>query len=247
MIETHDVKFINVAKAAEASPIRVRSLLRMRGELSVLDAAAAVIAISPVEAGLFRALLETAVLYVPMYDLPVPPTAARVGEHEYDLVFVGSEMVQNVRGIVGFVRSNASWIGGLRIAVAGRVCRDPALQELADESPNVALLGFVEDLSSVYAASRAAVAPVDGTGMKIKVVEALAHGCPVFASRHAIEGLSPGWRDCVFPLDRELIEQLLVDDEALAAARTSALAFAQQTTLAGDLDALRAVLSAARG
>ena len=54
VVETHDIKFIQVAKKHSAPPFSFRSLLRMRSELGVLNCTAAIIAISSIEAGLFR-------------------------------------------------------------------------------------------------------------------------------------------------------------------------------------------------
>lgn len=48
--------------------------------------------------------------------------------------------------------------------------------------PGLDVLGFVDDLASLYATAPVAVSPVFvGTGQQIKVVEALAHGVPVVA------------------------------------------------------------------
>jgi len=112
---------------------------------------------------------------------------------------------------------------------------DSSIREFQQGRPHINLLGFVEDLSTVYAASKAAISPVDGTGLKIKAVEALGHGRPVFASRHSIEGLAPGYDRCVFPIERSFIERILLDDSKLEAAQASALAYWESLATAGDM------------
>jgi glycosyltransferase involved in cell wall biosynthesis len=124
-----------------------------------------------------------------------------------------------------------------RIAVVGRVCENSSIREFKQGRPYINLLGFVEDLSAVYASSKAAISPVDGTGLKIKVVEALSHRRPVFASRHSMEGLAAGYGGCVFPIERAYIERVLFDDAALEKAQTAALAYSESLGTAGDLTA----------
>jgi glycosyltransferase involved in cell wall biosynthesis len=58
------------------------------------------------------------------------------------------------------------------------------------EDPRVEVLGFVEDLSAVYARARCAVVPLlQGGGTPLKLIEALAYGLPVLATPRATAGL----------------------------------------------------------
>jgi glycosyltransferase involved in cell wall biosynthesis len=146
-------------------------------------------------------------------------------------------MFQNARGLLAFLETNKSWLTSLRIAVVGRVCENSSIREFKQGRPHINLLGFVDDLSTAYAASKAAISPVDGTGLKIKAVEALSHGRPVFASRHSMEGLAAGYGGCVFPIERTHIERVLFDDAALGEAQSAALAYWESLETAGDLTA----------
>jgi glycosyltransferase involved in cell wall biosynthesis len=237
-VETHDMKFIQVAKKNSVPPFSFRSLLRMRSEFGALNCTAAIIAISPFEAGLFRAVLADAkVFYIPQYPPVIPMRRAdrpKTG-YLYDLVFVGSDMFQNARGLLAFFEDNKIWLSSLRIAVVGRVGENASVRAFAQGRPQIQLLGFVDDLAQVYAASKAAISPVDGTGLKIKAVEALGHGRPVFASRHSMEGLAPGYDRCVFPIARSFIERILWNDPELEAAQASALAYWESLSVAGDM------------
>ncbi len=62
--------------------------------------------------------------------------------------------------------------------------------------------GFVESLDSIFAESDAMVCPMHlGSGIKVKIIDALANCCPVFASPEAIHGFEfaqkSGWvREC---------------------------------------------------
>jgi glycosyltransferase involved in cell wall biosynthesis len=240
VVETHDVKFVQVAKKDCKPLFNFRSLLRMRSEIGALNCAAAIIAISPVEAGFFRTVLTGPdTFYIPKYGSSAPVRRADRPKdgYLYDLIFVGSDMFQNARGLLAFFETNKSWLMSLRIAVAGRVCENSSIREFKQGRPQINLLGFVEDLSTVYAASKAAISPVDGTGLKIKAVEALSHGRPVFASRHSMEGLAAGYGRCVFPIERTYIERVLLDDATLEEAQTAALAYWESLETVGDLTA----------
>lgn len=59
----------------------------------------------------------------------------------------------------------------------------------------VSNMGPVRSVTEFYDSVDLVLAPVRlGGGMKVKVVEALAHGCPVLATRHAVDGLPPSLR-----------------------------------------------------
>src|SRR3984893_4348117 len=72
VVETHDIKFIQVAKKSCTPPFTLRSLLRMRSELGWLNCTAAIIAISSVEAGFLRAMADPKVFYIPQYPSVTP-------------------------------------------------------------------------------------------------------------------------------------------------------------------------------
>jgi glycosyltransferase involved in cell wall biosynthesis len=72
----------------------------------------------------------------------------------------------------------------VRLAVAGRGLSAPPADRRIEK------LGFVEELSSAYAASDVVAVPLlSGGGSPLKFVEALAYGLPVVATRHAAQRL----------------------------------------------------------
>src|SRR5262249_49611206 len=100
--------------------------------------------------------------------------------------------------------------------------------------PHIRLLGFVPDMAPIYRASKAALSPVNGTGLKIKIVDALKYGKPVFASRQALDGLPAGYEQSVFPIEQDAIEQLILDRKARLAAGTAARTYFCYLQQAGD-------------
>jgi glycosyltransferase involved in cell wall biosynthesis len=103
-------------------------------------------------------------------------------------------------------------------------------------------LGFVDDIGDLYRRTKIVISPVDGTGLKIKVVEALSAGKPVFGSQHSIEGLPPGADDCVFIINATHMSKMLADPALLAAAGNAAHEFARGLSLKGDITQLRSYL-----
>ena len=72
----------------------------------------------------------------------------------------------------------------------------------------VRVLGPVADVSDFYEAIDAAVVPVDhGGGIKVKAIEALAHGRSVYGTAHVRDGISPALRQFVLPLEQLLSEE----------------------------------------
>lgn len=60
-------------------------------------------------------------------------------------------------------------------------------------STSVESIGVVQNLSDFYEKIGAALVPVRfGGGIKIKAIESLAHGLPIFSTTHGVEGLPPG-------------------------------------------------------
>ena len=231
VVETHDIKFINYRFQAHKPATAIRSISKFRSEIGLLSTAPGVIAISPTEAHFFRMLVDHAkVLYIPEFDQDTKLQELETADAEdflYDLIFVGSDNVLNVDGLVGFLREHGPWLGKYRIAVCGKVCQHTAVTQIAGRYPSLSLLGFVDDIDQIYRRSKAALSPVVGTGLKIKIVDALAKGKPVFASQSSLAGLPPGYEGCVFPIERRVMGRILNQEESRrAAARESRTYFA---------------------
>ncbi|MBI4580845.1 MAG: glycosyltransferase [Planctomycetes bacterium] len=105
-----------------------------------------------------------------------------------------------------------------RLALVGA---DPTarVQMLAD-GPGVVVTGRVDDVGTWLRRARVAAAPMfSGSGMKNKVLEACANGCPVAASLLAAEGIPTGERNGVLVTDDPVafanqITRLLLDPRA---------------------------------
>ena len=113
----------------------------------------------------------------------VRPVARRV-------LFVGSAYAPNLLGLRWFM--DTVWP---RVAAAGLTLDVVGMAGLVLSRPfpdSVAVRGIVADLEQAYAAADLCVNPVRfGSGLKIKTVEALAHGRPLITTTHGMRGLEP--------------------------------------------------------
>jgi glycosyltransferase involved in cell wall biosynthesis len=107
----------------------------------------------------------------------------------FRLLYIGSENPVNVEGLLHFFEEILPGIRNkiptMEVAVAGRVC-----SHLPSDIPNTRLLGEVDDVESHYADAHAVINPVrEGTGLKIKTIEAMGYGKPLITTPHGATGL----------------------------------------------------------
>ena len=192
------------AAALAATPLhRARGLVRTwrlrRFERTLAQRASAVVAVSPDEAAVLRALAPTTRVVVAPNGVdagavtPSPPGDAAL--------FVGLlSYAPNRDAMAWFAREVLPRLasGGPEILVAGRD-PGPELEGLARVAPQLRLLGFVPDLAPLYARAGVFVNPMrGGGGTRLKMLEAMAAGKAVVSTTIGAEGLAltPG-RDVV--------------------------------------------------
>jgi hypothetical protein len=134
---------------------------------------------------------------------------------------MGSSNPYNQEGLLNFLEH--CWplvldsLPDARLVLAGRLC-----EIVQEEQRNVHLLGWVRDEIDFYKQIHLVVNPaIRGTGLKIKCVEALAHGRPVASLPVGVEGLedaiggpilcSNSWKE----LARDIVYVLGDPDNAL--------------------------------
>ena len=149
------------------------------------------------------------------------------------LLMVGGDYAPNHEGLRWFLAEVWPRLAGrgLSFHVVGEV--GPAIG--LKSGNGVVVHGRVDDLAACYAAADLCINPVQhGGGLKIKTVEALAHGRPLVASSHGVRGLEAHGGRAFLVADEgatfaAAIEHLIADpDEAVRLAQAgSALAAAQ--------------------
>ena len=188
------------------------AVLDEQAEAALLARADLVIAIQHEEAAIARRMLPpgSAVVVAPMAIATVP--TAQPGEGA-GLLFVGSATAPNVDGIEWFL--DKVWPAILaaqpdaRLNIAGTVCS--ALVGRA-RHPRVTLLGRVADLAPHYRSADVVISPLRvGSGLKIKLVEALANGKAVVATTITAQGVGHllGSAVCLADTAEDFAEQVV--------------------------------------
>lgn len=146
------------------------------------------IAIQEAEKEFLAQISDTKILT--LNHLPIEKTA-NIPNSLRNFVFLGHGNDVNFVSISKFMHLWASIFPedgvGPNLIIAGEVGRSLGQTNL----PNVKIVGYVPNLDDIYASADAIVAPlIFGTGLKIKVVEALARGKIVIGTKTSFEGVN---------------------------------------------------------
>lgn len=102
----------------------------------------------------------------------------------YDVIYVASNNPHNIAGIKWFLKEVLPHLQDVKIHIVGNICKE------IDDYDNVIKHGLVDDLTAMYRSAKIAICPMlSGTGIKIKVVEALSYGIPVVTNKRGVDGL----------------------------------------------------------
>ena len=156
-----------------------------------------------------------------------------------DIAFLGGfQHVPNVEAVEWFIKKVMPLLESTLPAVRFRVYGSnvpQSLLDLAKQSQNVVIEGWVADVAQVYNSCKVFLAPLQsGAGIKGKVIGALCHGLPCVLSSIAAEGISIG--DGVHAAVAntpgqwaERITQLYTDEKRWSNMSAFALEFAKTT------------------
>ncbi|MBS0250019.1 MAG: glycosyltransferase [Proteobacteria bacterium] len=188
MIVMHDLLSMRATRFREKGLVDSVATLSEADETRLLGQADAIIAIQDVEAKhVSSALPGHPVLLTPLGHETV--AAPQLGQG-HTVFFVGSNTAPNVIGLKWFLE--ASWpeilkaVPDCQLNVAGGVAAG-----FSQPYPNVNFLGAVPSLTGFYREAAVVISPLTvGSGLKIKIGEALSHGKAVVATSVSVEGIS---------------------------------------------------------
>ena len=155
---------------------------------------------------------------------------------KYDLLFVGGNLFQNKVSLDWFIQNVWENIDQTRykFAIAGRIC-----VLLKDKKyNNLILLGEFDTARDIYSNSKIVIAPlVVGSGVKVKVVEALMNSKVVITNNLGIEGINVRkQRDYIHCEESEEwitnIENIIADNKLLKRIGYNAWAWASKNATA---------------
>lgn len=142
--------------------------------------------ISAEETYFFRQFYKNKVRYIPMMmDDPGAPEAS-FEEREFDLIYVATDNPHNLVSAEWFFREVYPLLPKtLKICVIGTI-----LGHIPKELPNIERVSYAKDLHEYYNRAKISICPMlTGTGVKVKVVEAMANGLPVVCTEGGVDGM----------------------------------------------------------
>jgi polysaccharide biosynthesis protein PslH len=190
LLDSHDLQARQFALMNERMPWlhpRVSYDAMLAQELEEMRGADLLIHLNAREHDEFRAMLPEkrhALLYPAVPEAPTGPGGG-------DIILVASNNSANVDSVIWFLREVMPRAPGIDVAIVGNVdagvkARAPA----AFEAYRRFFRGRVPDPAAVYANARLALLPtIDGHGLSIKTVEAMASGLPIVATPLALRGM----------------------------------------------------------
>ncbi|WP_165042978.1 glycosyltransferase [Dysgonomonas sp. ZJ709] len=180
-------------------------------------------AISTEEHYLFGQFFPERVKWMPM--MAASKACDHAAIYKYDIIYVASDNPHNISSVRWFMEKVYPLLSAnLKIVVIGKI------GNFIEDKSNIEKVLFVEDLDNYYKQSRIAICPMlSGTGLKIKIVEAMSYGIPVVCNERGLDGI-PNKIDngCMVSNDPEIfahnIHLLLADENKYNEYRTKSLA-----------------------
>lgn len=142
-------------------------------------------AISPEEQYIFNQFCKPAVRLISLIVDQPELVQKPFNKRKYDLIYIASDNIHNINSAKWFFENVYPLLPpGLNICIVGKINKYIPVEY------NVERVAFAKSLDEYYNNAKVALCPmVTGTGVKVKVVEALAAGLPVVCSFRGIDGL----------------------------------------------------------
>lgn len=149
---------------------------------------------------------------------------------EIDVIYVASKNHHNIVAINWFMDSVLPLLNpNINITIIGKIT------EVVKASNNVICVPFAEQLEPFYQQSKIAICPMfTGTGLKIKVVEALSFGLPVVCNKRGVDGLLNKTSNGCLVTNKanefaDYINKLMANQDFYDKNKTEAVSFYNQT------------------
>lgn len=184
IIDTHDFltsQFQNKQRINEINNFNLP--IYFEKEINYLKLFDDVLAISIEEKYLFSQFLKNRIHYLP-HTLKNNFTTDL--NKNIDVLYVASDNQHNIDSANWFFEKVFKKLDSkINVVVVGKICK-----HINYEAENLTKISYIEDLNDLYKKTRVSICPMlTGTGIKIKVVEALSYGIPVVCNERGVDGL----------------------------------------------------------
>lgn len=195
---------------------RLRELLNKKAEMSILKKADAIISISQRDTEYFKnemGITTPIIQSYPHYSFKCVKQEKDCAELSYSLLIVGTmNWFPNISGTVRFTERVFNKLSQnspeIDLYIVGKNPTDEIIALGANKK--VHITGFVENIDEYYRKCDIAIIPVyEGTGIKIKLVEALGKGIPVISTEFAAKDYMITDEIGVAHSDAEFLEYIL--------------------------------------
>lgn len=196
IIDTHD--WITLNEFYKNPLLKIGD--RFQEEINNLKKFDRIITISQDEYFIFNSFLGDKVINIPP---SFPVCFSSTSKKKYDLIFVGSDNIFNIKSMQWFFNSVYPLLPeNINILIIGKICRH------LEKKEGVEQIEFSKDLQEYYDVSKISLCPMlEGTGIKIKVIEALSYGLPVVGTERAVDGFSSKYANgCLISNDPEIFK-----------------------------------------
>lgn len=145
-----------------------------------------VLAISAEEQYIFDQFCKSQVTLAPMMIEKPSNIFIPFQEKKIDLIYVASKNPHNVTSFKWFIEEVYPLLPqSISVCIIGQISA-----YINGSYPNITTIPFAEDLGDYYQQAKVAVCPMlSGTGVKIKVIEALSYHLPVVCNSRGVDGL----------------------------------------------------------
>ena len=186
----HDVISERAASLARAGYRTIPPFVDRAWEAEQADSVDGIVAIQWEDAATLRhmAAQPNVIVAPPAFE---PPAGTRPSDRDNPktCLFVGSGALPNVDGLRWFLERIWPAVHAACPSAEFRVVGTAASQ-VAGREPGVKLVGEVDDLAAEYGQASLVVVPLrSGSGLKVKLVEAINEGCPVITTPVGAQGL----------------------------------------------------------
>ena len=170
-----------------------------RFELQFLSKVDGILAISELDNTYFKQFTEAKNYVIPygIDDIDIRIAENEITQRQCDcnLFYIGAlDWIPNQKGLIWFIKEVWPVINKdltyAKLHIAGRNT-PKSLINLINSTKNVQFYGEIEDAKSFMLSYSAMVVPLfSGSGIRVKIIQALGYGIPVIASSKAVEGIN---------------------------------------------------------